>query len=371
MEPHPLQKHFRETTRTYATQTNHSCMFARLEPISTTPLELMPQEITRQGFPRYRMETMMRSPMFLDEWLEFNQHKWGLKARLWQTPEDASGLPSLRAVLYTDSRNRLRMPPRTPYLPVEFQSTPTESSIRLYRQRLQVFEPLAEEMYGLGADGTILLAPEVTDVRPWNWAGFRTSVRYTFHIQLPWDSESMDPRLRRTVAKSKRAGYVCTRSYKMQEVIECLQGTEQRKGFVHDMTVDDLETAVNILGEEHLRCYICYSSQGEPAASRLVLAQPQGMAVDWLAGTRTKDIKSGATQQLIQFILDDLSEAGSICFDFAGANIPSVALSKACWGTELVPIYSLAPTGIRGVAGHCRDYLKSLWRSKSKISRAA
>jgi hypothetical protein len=67
---------------------------------------------------------------------------------------------------------------------------------------------------------------------------------------------------------------------------------------------------------------------------------------------------AGANQLIMSFALEDLQEAGSCGFDYAGANIPSIAAAKATWGGQLVPYYSVRQPNARALA----LLLMSSWR---------
>lgn len=106
---------------------------------------------------------LITSPLFLDGWLEFNQRKWNLKPKVVEFRENNKEQPLLRAVLYYDSKGRIRMPPRNPYLPVDFQPTPTELLGRLGRQWLALGAMMAEELRHSGVRGSIAFSPTITE----------------------------------------------------------------------------------------------------------------------------------------------------------------------------------------------------------------
>jgi hypothetical protein len=74
----------------------------------------------------YRDLATSRSALFLDGWIKFNEEKWVYKAErvLFQLP--GKELPKLEGVFYLDKKGHVVMPPRNPYLPLQF--TPTRQS---------------------------------------------------------------------------------------------------------------------------------------------------------------------------------------------------------------------------------------------------
>lgn len=292
-----------------------------------------------------------QNPLILDGWLEFNRYKWGVEPLKLRLSEEGKELPSIEAVLYLDKKGRIIQPPLNPYLPIVFYSTATDKVPRLYRQWVTVSKLLAEEFMRRGVKGSVAFPPEVPDIRQWQWSGFLGEVRYTFYIELPYDLNLADYSERKQVNKAERAGFTCEIATKgtFGEVIACLRDTEVRQGFNYKLTTKDLEMALEFLGEEAFRIYVCRAPTGEIASARIVLSFPGLRAIDWVAGTRTKFLPSGATQLLIWDALEDLAKHGAIGFDFAGANLPTVSQAKADWGGKLVPYYAIRPLNLRTI----------------------
>lgn len=297
-------------------------------------------------------------PLTLAGWLEFNRHRWGVRPETVQITAPGADLPAVSVVLYLDRCGRIRLPPDNPYAAVHFQPTPTQSRVRRGRQWLEVGAALAADMRRRGLAARLRLPPDLPDVRPWQWAGFRTGVRYTYWLDLPWDADAAGAAVRKSAARAGRLGYTCARTADMAAVVRCLAETEARRGFTHRLAPADLKLALSLLGEEHLRAYACVAPDGEPASARIVLYRPGARALDWVAGTAAAHLQSGATQLLIQHVLADLARTGAPAFDFAGANLPGVAAAKATWGAHLVPCYTLEPYGMLPLAAWIRGW----WR---------
>jgi hypothetical protein len=302
------------------------------------------------------MEHMNPSPLFLEGWLEFNRLKWGFRPLRVKCTAQDSAIPAGEIVLYLDKSGKIVQPRLNPYLPIGFQSTPTENPRRLYPQWLAVATQLVREMRKRGLRGTVTFPPDIADVRPWQWAGFRASVRYTFHVHFPFDYEVIDKAAQRRIRKAQKAGYTCRRTTNMVDVLACLQETEQRQGFRHGLTTRDLECASELLGADQFRAYVCYAPDGEAAAVEVNLHCRGAAAVHWVAGNKQEHLFYGAAQCLRQFVFQDLEQAGASGIDLAGANIPSIAQAKTAWGGRLVPFYSVETYSARSVAKWVRDW---------------
>jgi hypothetical protein len=298
------------------------------------------------------------SPLALPGLLEFNHRKWRLQPLKRRYAEEGKDLPALEAVLYLDKRGFVRLPPRTPYLPMVFLPTPTKAISRLSRQWLSVSNLMAEEFRRRGLRGTVAFSPEIFDVRPWRWQHFTVDLRYTYYVDFPYQIEQADSDVRRRITKARENGFSCRRVSALDDVYQCLKDTEERNAFRHELTVKDLELARELLGEDCFRTYICYGPSGEAASTAVVLHRPGGRAGGWVAGTKTKYLTSGAWQLLNMFSLKDVESAGASGFDLFGANIPSVAKSKASWGARLVPYYTVEAPTLRALAKHLRTGLR-------------
>jgi hypothetical protein len=296
------------------------------------------------------------SPLFLDSVLKFTHERWGLIPEQVQHSEAGAELPMVRAVLYTNRKGRITSPRLSPYIPVHFESTPTQSIARIDRQWQDVGTLLAEDMRSRGLASVISLAPEVKDVRPWQWAGFTVEVRFVIHIPLPLNESLTDTSTRKKASKAARDGYTVTQTTRMEEVIACLKSTQDRQDFRLDLTEADLNAGLAIMGPDTFRTYVCYDPHGEPAAARVLLHHPGTRAIDWAGGVNSAHLTAGANQLLIREMLNDLAGSGATSFDFSDATLPSVAAMKANWGGKLVPVYAVDGGRARALARHARDY---------------
>jgi len=236
------------------------------------------------------------SVLALEGWLKFNEYKWGvtpLKLRL--TENGKESLPAIEAVLYLDKKGRIVQPPLNPYLPVIFYPTPTDKKPRLYRQWLNLSKLLADEFIWRGVRSAIAFPPEVIDIRQWQWHGFLGEVRYTFYLDLPLNLDMVDSSVRTKLNKAKKMGFTCDLANKDEfpEVITCLKETEERQKFSYRLTAQDLEIALNLLGEDVFRVYICRNNSGEIVSTNIVITIPGLRAFDWVAGTKKQFLDSG------------------------------------------------------------------------------
>lgn len=304
------------------------------------------------------MEPVLPSPLALEGWHEFNRIKWGVRPHRVAFGQSEGDGARLDAVLYLNRRGRVYLPDDNPYLPVWFRPSPTSFPSRSERRWLTLAEQLADEMRARGMANAVDLPVGIMDGRPWRWAGFSVGAKYTYVVDLPYSPERMEKNSRSQLRRAERAGYRCERTDRLADAHVCLVETAARKGFRLDLSLRDLETARELLGDEHLRVYVCYGPDGMPAAANIVLHRPGGMALGWLGGVTSAHLSAGAFQLLEVFSMDDLAAAGASRYDLAGANIPGVARAKSQFGGRLTPYYFVNPVGLKPLAIWILEWLR-------------
>lgn len=298
----------------------------------------------------------------LAKWAEFNRLKWKCDVDLLQfQPPKCDDFYS--ECLLFSRYGKFYFPPQNPYQSVIFHATPSAKPFRTNKQWHEVAKLMIEHLVKLRGAVTITLPPDITDVRPFTWRGFQVDIRYTYILNLPYSVSLASKAIRNKIKKANARGYSSKRTENMKHVYECLLETERRQGFSHQITAADLELAQSILGEDSFRCYVCYSERGEPVSANVTLLLNPGQAIGWVAGTKTDHLSNGVVQQLQLFEFEDLASQGVKHFDFSGANIASVAESKADWGGDLTPYYVVRKPGFKDILRSGRDWLQFRWGS--------
>lgn len=288
-----------------------------------------------------------KSPLELDGWLTWNEEMWGLKSeRVMYTPP-GKDLPSLEGVIYMDKRGRVQMPPRNPYLPFKFCTTGTDRPERMYRQYLEVMSMFADDLKRRGIRGSIALPPDFIDGRPFQWRGMQVGVRYTFVQSLPYDITVADSRVRKRIRKAEAQGYQVERSYDWRDIVGCLLATGEAKGFSHRTGVTEVVRCAELMGSSAFVGHLVRDSEGRPVSGGLRLVAPGGWAIGWSQGTLREHLQNGVHQLLYSLVWEDIYRHGAKMFDWAGANIPAVALAKSAWGCPLVPYLTISSNNMR------------------------
>ncbi|MCR8641084.1 GNAT family N-acetyltransferase [Paenibacillus sp. N1-5-1-14] len=295
---------------------------------------------------------------FSDGWATFNEVKWGVTSKRINLVGYDTDQPSMHAMLFLNKEGRIVRPPMNPYLPIQFKGTSTSNVFRLNSQWLSLCKPLLQEFSQHQFSNTIFLPPHIQDIRPWQWAGLRTSVRYTYIIEFPYHIQQADATVRQKIKKAHKNGYIMERSTNMEHVFACLEETEAHQNFKHQITLEDLKLAYSLLGDKHFLAYVAYAPNGEPASAEIILYTPDGFGYGWACGNKREHLKYGTQFALTSYAIDDLKAMGAKGLDMCGANIPSVAQTKMSWGTPIAPYYTVDNFSIQTLTKWSRDWFR-------------
>lgn len=312
------------------------------------------------------MEQLQPVSRGLEPWAEFNRIKWGCEAKILRFQREDSEA-YIESLFFLNKRGKIYLPPLNPFHPTVFQPTPTDKPYRLNRQWHQTAEVMIGELLRYGGSAAYCFPPDIRDIRPFLWKGFKADVKYTYQIRLPHSLEQASPGIRNRIKKAVQEGYRCGLTHNMAEVHACLLETETRKGFSHRLSLEDLQLAQRLLGDDGLRCYVCYSPSGEPVTASVILILDGRRALFWMAGSKTEHLSHGVVQLSQHAVFDDLAAVGLQDIDLVGANLQSVARSKSGWGGELVSYYQIRLPIFKDLARTSLDWLRFHRRKRLAI----
>lgn len=280
-------------------------------------------------------------------WLAWNEEQWGLRPERLSFGDSEPTAARLNAVLYITKAGAVRMPSRNPYLPIGFYPSSSTRSDRVGQQWITLAQEFAEHIRDRGLIGSIALPPGYLDARPFQWAGFETTVRYTFVERLPWSVADAGASVRKRVRKAHSLGYTVAPSTDWHGLHRCLTATEDAKSFTHKTSPRELQRLHELLGPERLSAFAVLDATGDMVSASLRLHEAGSAVVDWSAGTHRRALTDGVVQLVYEAALEEAYATGATHFDFVGANIPPVAAAKATWGFRLVPYLVISAPGLR------------------------
>ncbi|OZM57482.1 hypothetical protein CIB95_08490 [Lottiidibacillus patelloidae] len=296
-----------------------------------------------------------KSPLLLEGWLEFNKLKWAVAPFKLNWSLEGKAFPNVKTVWYLNKRGKIILPPLNPYIGLEFSTTNTQKIYNIYNQWIKVSDYLSGEMKKRRLANMLMLPPGIEDSRSWIWNRFHVGVKYTYKIKFPYEIHLAQTEVRTNIRKAIKRGFVAERSNNLKDVYNCLLDTEKRQSFSHNLSLEDLNLLFDLLGENHLRTYLCYAPNGEVASATICLHRDDGYAIGWIRGTKEEYLTSGAAVYLDQVTIDDLQKTKAKGIDFCGANIRNIAKAKRKWGGHLVPFYSLEEYSLITMAKNLRN----------------
>ncbi|MGZ4164318.1 MAG: hypothetical protein ACXVPK_09795, partial [Tumebacillaceae bacterium] len=224
----------------WKTTEKHNLQFSLETARELAPTKLIPEErIAVAPLPEIQLfesevrvkpqDIIQQGPLFIEGWQEYNKIKWGLDPVRVRFEEDKEDPPAIDAIFYLNHKGKLRLPPGNAYMPLSFQNAPNTRYDRTYRQWVTLAGRLAEEMRERGLAGAIALPPGLLDARPWQWAGFKVGVKYTFLSETPYSLMRVDAAIRNRARKAEKHGYTCERTTNFADVFACLESTAERQ----------------------------------------------------------------------------------------------------------------------------------------------
>lgn len=201
-------------------------------------------------------------------------------------------------------------------------------------------------------------APGLIDIRPFVWAGWTGSVRYTYILELSdtdkiWDI--MERRVRTVLRNAESTLELCgpIDIEHFGKLYKRIYLDRHNKPPVSWNSVSMLLGEIMKSGLAEMRTV--RNSSGE-VISAMVLIADTGRVYSWISGSIPGSNSSGAFSLLFWDTIRRYSETCT-SFDLVGANIPSIAFFKKGFGGMLTPYYvterysSLFSKAVYGVYG--------------------
>ena len=202
-------------------------------------------------------------------------------------------------------------------------------------------------------------APELTDIRPFIWAGWKSSVLFTSYLNLQQDiPANSSSEARRSLKKARASGITVSINRDIHRHYHLLQMTYERQGLVPPISEEFMTALVQFVFSRGLgEMWIAETAEGEDTSSGIIIWDRK-RAHGWSVATdpRFRDAHAQSLVQLAMFTY--LRERGFEVLDMKSANVPSIARYYARYNPVLVPYYRVQKVHRRlgGVAA-MKDWL--------------
>ncbi len=234
-----------------------------------------------------------------------------------------------------------------------------ERAGRAISESEQILEALVAGVRERFAYARFTHAPGLVDSRPFQWAGWRVTPRYTYRIAPRGADEmlaSFEHNARKKIRRAEEAGLVVQCVEKTSELISAYAASYRRHRTGPPVPEPVLAAlADRLLREGIARAYVVRGADGADHAFQIQITDKR-TSYAWIAGTAPEHMAEGGFSLMLWRILRDTSQA-NVMFDFMGANTPTIARFKRAFGCELAPYWeSLHATRIARVLVALRHF---------------
>lgn len=223
------------------------------------------------------------------------------------------------------------LPPLTPFLSPILRTVPRDVD---FHHRETAFDALLDYL-GRESQTTLSLHPAIADMRPFVWASWDVSPKYTYVVNLKEHEDLLTSwsQSARNIARSEAKHFTIVNTPEFADkAISFMLESYRKSGATLNLDVNSIAAFVSKLldaGMAHV-----HSAQevntNEIVASAITL-EDHSTGYYWIAGSR----HNKAMTVLIANILSIYRTAGKDTFDFVGANVPSIAEFKRSFGGTL------------------------------------
>lgn len=179
----------------------------------------------------------------------------------------------------------------------------------------------------------ISFPPNILDVQPFIWRGFKSSIKYTYRFSLA-DADilaTISGKRRNLINSAMKEGVEVSRCGQ-EELVEGLKFSGQLKGFnVDDRAIEKISAS----GAAYKA-----TANGNVIASALFADDSNTRY--YLFGGADRNAHSGALSAIIYQAMCDAQKSDLSVFDFEGSMIPGVEMFFRSFGGSLTPYISIA-----------------------------
>lgn len=234
-------------------------------------------------------------------------------------------------------RQCLSTPPLLPHTGFVFRPTASARLPQIESDRSTACAGLIGHLQQRFARVHLTHAPALVDTRPFQWAHWQVTPRYTYHIDLPADRtqvwDGFERRTRTAIRKAQKGGYRVEASTDIDELRRLYAAVYGGESGAPVPAATVQQMAVAALQAGLIEGWRCVAPSGETAAV-VFFARSEQTLYAWVAGADPAHRDAGATSLLYWHVLEQTPCAH---FDFVGANMSSIAFFKRGFGGRLVP----------------------------------
>ena len=194
---------------------------------------------------------------------------------------------------------------------------------------------------------SVPLPMEWTDIQPFIWSGFSTSVKYTYRKGLAGEHDAgYTSELRGHIRKAGASNVVIGNSASQDALLKVLNETAEAQGF--RAPADALAQLLE--GCNQGWCHLTTAHRDDTLLGFAFTAYDKKEAYYLLGALSRSNKLRGVQPALLDHALFEMKSRGRVVYDFEGSMLPGVERFFRSFGGDLVPYYAVgkAPWYLKG-----------------------
>lgn len=181
--------------------------------------------------------------------------------------------------------------------------------------------------------------PEIEDMQPFIWSGFKTNVKYTYQLKIDEQASPMEmfsSKTRNSISKGLKSGLTFQLNPKdVTEVVDLLNANAKEQGFSYEQEVMSklVDQAMTSNGGVGVAMH-----ENRMVACAVTLADAK-QAYYFFGGVNRNSSVQGALGVALNELMNLYRKKGLAVFDFEGSMIPSVENFFRGFGGKQVPYF--------------------------------
>lgn len=186
----------------------------------------------------------------------------------------------------------------------------------------------------------IVHSPSFSDIRPFAWDGWNSSIQYTYYFNLENNIEgSISKKVRNTIRKSQKFGIILKKESDPDLYYHLMIKTYEKQHLAQPVSKNFLIKMIDMIISNNLgEMWIARTPNGEPAAAEIVIWDAY-RAHRWSAASDAQFKDTGATSHLLFEIFQDLQKRGFHEINLMAGNTPQLTKFISSFNPRLVPYY--------------------------------
>ncbi len=304
-------------------------------------------------------------------WSLFEEPYWldCVAPNVWHVAEFKKGQQVIGRLPYVVNKrwgmNYITKPPFTPWLGPWYLSTGAKYTNELGNQK----EIITGLIDSLPPVKNILIpsAPEVTNLLPFYWKGFKIQVSYTYRIQQLSDLEAVWKEFRENIRRECRKAerkLIIRDDLGIEDFLKIQEKTFERQGINHQRLDPILRRIDNVMSERNQRRILCAQDSKNRIHAAIYIVWDERHTF-YLAGGGDPTLRSSGAHSLLMWHAIQHAAKVSQVFDFEGSMLESIERYFRAFGAKQTIRFSAVRESV--FFSNIKQYFKSKYKMRALL----